>query len=154
MDSSQWKSKLSIPRILLFSLSVVSLLIGAGGATAHYLRWPKPTPPPPPSPLPISGEWTPCASDMQQCNFSGTKQVRFGANGIYNYGTFTGGVLCANSRSEERRVGKDKQCDYADIIGETQTPTPKPIQRPANGGWTHCDNETEQCNYRGNTQVR
>jgi DNA-binding beta-propeller fold protein YncE len=39
MDSSQWKSKLSIPRILLFSLSVVSLLIGAGGATAHYLRW-------------------------------------------------------------------------------------------------------------------
>jgi DNA-binding beta-propeller fold protein YncE len=39
MDSSQWKSKLSIPKILLFSLSVVSLLIGAGGATAHYLRW-------------------------------------------------------------------------------------------------------------------
>ena len=31
--------RLSIPRILLFSLSVVSLLIGAGGATAHYLRW-------------------------------------------------------------------------------------------------------------------
>ena len=39
MDSSQWKSKFFIPRILLFSLSVVSLLIGAGGATAHYLRW-------------------------------------------------------------------------------------------------------------------
>jgi hypothetical protein len=39
MDSSQWKSKLSIPRILLFSLSVVSLVIGAAGATYHYLRW-------------------------------------------------------------------------------------------------------------------
>jgi hypothetical protein len=38
MDSSQWKSKLSIPRILLFSLSVVSLVIGAAAATAHYLR--------------------------------------------------------------------------------------------------------------------
>jgi len=55
----------------------------------------KSTPPPPP--LPISGEWTACASEMQQCNFSGTKQVRFGANNIYNYGTFTGGVLWANS---------------------------------------------------------
>jgi hypothetical protein len=39
MGLSQWKSRLSIARILLFSLSVVSLVIGAGGATAHYLRW-------------------------------------------------------------------------------------------------------------------
>jgi len=132
MDSSQWKSKLPILRILLFSLSVVSLLIGAGGATAHYLRWPKPTPPPPPAPLPISGEWTPCASEMQQCNFSGTKQVRFGANGIYNYGTFTGGVLCANSIFGDPINGMVKHCDYADIIGPTPTPTPKLIQTLGN----------------------
>src|SRR6516165_12279825 len=41
MDSSQWKSKLSIPRILLFGLSVVSLAICALGAAAHYrnLAW-------------------------------------------------------------------------------------------------------------------
>src|SRR5438034_8913480 len=39
MGLSQWKSRLSIAKILLFSLSVVSLLIGAGGATAHYLGW-------------------------------------------------------------------------------------------------------------------
>src|SRR6266404_173700 len=39
MGLSQWKSRLSIAKILLFSLSVVSLLIGAAGATSHYLRW-------------------------------------------------------------------------------------------------------------------
>src|SRR5262245_3459658 len=41
MDLSQWKSKLSIPRILLFSLSVVSLVICAWAAAAHYrkLAW-------------------------------------------------------------------------------------------------------------------
>ncbi len=107
-----------------------------------------------PTPLPISGEWTPCASEMQQCNFSGTKQVRFGANGIYNYGTFTGGVLCANSIFGDPINGVIKHCDYADIIGATPTPTPKPIQTPATGGWTHCANETEQCNFSGTKQVR
>jgi hypothetical protein len=112
----------------------------------------KPTPPPPP--LPISGEWTPCASEMQQCNFSGTKQVRFGANGIYNYGTFTGGVLCANSIFGDPINGVIKHCDYADIIRATPTPTPKPIQTPATDGWTHCANETEQCNFSGTKQVR
>jgi hypothetical protein len=83
----------------------------------------KSTPPPPP----ISGEWTPCASERQQCNFSGTKQVRFGANGIYNYGTFTDGVVCANSIFGDPIYGVIKHCDYADIIGATPTPTPKPI---------------------------
>jgi len=84
----------------------------------------KSTPPPPP--LPISGEWTACASEMQQCNFSGTKQVRFGANGIYNYGTFTGGVLCANSIFGDPINGVIKHCDCADIIGATPTPTSLP----------------------------
>jgi len=80
-----------------------------------------------PPPRPISGEWTTCASEMQRCNFSGTKQVRFGANGIYHYGTFTGGVLCANSIFGDPINGVIKHCDYADIIGATPTPTPKPI---------------------------
>jgi hypothetical protein len=88
----------------------------------------------PPRLLPSSGEWTPCASEMQQCNFSGTKQVRYGANGIYNYGIFTGGVLCANSIFGDAVNGVIKHCDYADIRGATPTPTPKPIQTPATGG--------------------
>lgn len=70
-------------------------------------------------PLPISGEWTQCAIEMQQCNFSGTKQVRYGANGAYNYGTFTGGVLCTNSIFGDPINGVIKHCDYADIVRAT-----------------------------------
>jgi hypothetical protein len=81
----------------------------------------KPTLPPPP--LPISDKWTLCAREMQQCNFSGTEQVRYGANGIYNYGTFTGGVLCANSIFGDPINGVIKHCDYADVSGATPTPT-------------------------------
>ena len=40
MDLSQWKSKLSIPRILLFSLSVVSLVVCAWAGAAHYRKAP------------------------------------------------------------------------------------------------------------------
>ncbi|MEY2506222.1 MAG: hypothetical protein QOH01_551 [Verrucomicrobiota bacterium] len=73
---------------------------------------------------PVSGQWIACATELQQCNFSGTKQVRFGANGVYNYGTFTGGVLCANAIFGDPINGVFKQCDYADIV--EATPTPKP----------------------------
>jgi hypothetical protein len=116
----------------------------------------KPTPTPPPPPLPISGEWTHCANETEQCNFSGTKQVRYGANDIYNYGTFTRGVLCANSIFGDPISWVVKHCDYADIIGATSTPTPtpKPIRTPATDGWTHCANETEQCNFSRTKQVR
>jgi len=81
----------------------------------------KPTSPPPARP--ISGAWTPCASETQQCNFSGTKQVRFGANGVYNYGTFTGGVVCSNAVFGDPIYGVIKHCDYADIAAPTPTPT-------------------------------
>src|SRR2546422_7636918 len=39
MDPSQSKRRLSAPRILLLSLSVISVVICALSATAHYLKW-------------------------------------------------------------------------------------------------------------------
>jgi hypothetical protein len=106
------------------------------------------------SPPPVSANWTPCATETQECKFSGTKWVRFGANGIYNYGAFTGGVVCSNAVFGDPINGVIKQCDYADIIGATPTPGPKPIPTPASGGWTHCANESEQCNFTGTKRVR
>lgn len=34
--------------------------------------------------------WSFCANEGQHCSFTGTKEVRFGENGVYFYGTYTG----------------------------------------------------------------
>jgi len=78
-----------------------------------------------PTPAAASGGWTFCANETKQCNFSGTKQVRYGANEIYVYGTFHDGVVCSNTAfGGDPLLGVIKHCDYADI----STPTPTPIQ--------------------------
>ncbi|MFH1257148.1 MAG: Ig-like domain-containing protein [Candidatus Diapherotrites archaeon] len=59
-----------------------------------------------------STDWTFCANEGQTCSFSGTMQVRFGANGTYAYGTYTNSVLCSNSVFGDPIYGVTKQCDY------------------------------------------
>ena len=39
MDLSQEKARLLTPRIVLLGLSIISLVLCALGATAHYLKW-------------------------------------------------------------------------------------------------------------------
>ena len=89
---------------------------------------PKPTTAPARPAAATSGGWTFCANETEQCNFSGTKQVRFGANDVYAYGSFTDGVLCGNSVFSDPIPGVVKHCDYADT--STPTPTPTPTPRP------------------------
>jgi hypothetical protein len=77
-----------------------------------------------------SGGWAFCANETKQCNFSGTKQVRYGANGIYTYGIFHDGVVCSNAAfGSDPLFGVIKHCDYADISTPTPTPTPRSGQR-------------------------
>jgi C1A family cysteine protease len=74
---------------------------------------PKPTPVPTPVPSPTpSSSWTHCAQEGQQCKFSGTAQVRYGANGKYNIATFSGGVACTNAVFGDPIYGIVKSCDY------------------------------------------
>jgi len=86
-------------------------------------------PPAPSAPTPAaSGGWTFCANETERCNFSGTKQVRYGANEIYVYGTFHDGVVCSNAAfGGDPLSGVIKHCDYADI--STPAPTPMPRSR-------------------------
>ena len=86
-------------------------------------------PTPTPTPTAIPGNWTFCANETEQCNFSGTRQVRFGANDIYAYGSFTDGVLCGNSVFSDPIPGVVKHCDYVDTSAPTPTPTPRPGRR-------------------------
>ncbi len=73
-------------------------------------------PPPPPD------GWTFCANENGFCGFSGTKDVRYGANNTYASGTFTDGVACTNAVFGDPIAGVAKHCDVKDAT----TPPPAP----------------------------
>jgi len=88
--------------------------------------------------------WTRCASEDQVCRFSGTLQVRYGANGSYNYQTATNSINCTNAAFGDPAFGVDKFCDYAQT---SDTP-------PASGEWVRCAEEDQTCFFPGTLQVR
>ncbi len=57
-----------------------------------------------------SGNWTQCASEGQYCSFSGTRNVQFGANGIYVYRMVTNGTACSNAVFGDPIFGVAKRC--------------------------------------------
>ncbi|PRX73182.1 chitodextrinase [Cohnella sp. SGD-V74] len=76
-----------------------------------------------------AANWVHCAGENNPCNFTGTKEVRYGANGIYAYGTFTNTVMCSNHGFGGDPVpGYYKTCDVNLASeggggGDTQAPT-------------------------------
>ncbi|MFC5528204.1 fibronectin type III domain-containing protein [Cohnella yongneupensis] len=74
--------------------------------------------------------WVNCAGENQTCTFSGTKEVRFGANGSFNYGIFTNSVVCSNNQFGDPAPGYYKTCDV-NLAGTGSTDTTAP-SAPAN----------------------
>jgi chitodextrinase len=72
-----------------------------------------------------TANWVACAGENQTCTFSGTKEVRYGANGSYAYGTFTNSVVCGNNVFGDPAPGQYKTCDVnmGGSAGDTQAPT-------------------------------
>ena len=64
---------------------------------------------------PGQGNWTYCAGENQQCYFSGTQNVRYGANGSYYYRTLTNGSVCTNYVFGDPAFGQVKQCWYSSL---------------------------------------
>lgn len=60
--------------------------------------------------LPALGGYATCAQEAQQCSFSGTQSVAYGANGHFVYGTFTGGTTCSNAVFGDPAFGVAKSC--------------------------------------------
>lgn len=58
--------------------------------------------------------WTFCANEGQTCSFSGTAEVRYGANGDDTRGVYTGGVAC-NSTVFGNPASGSKKCYYRSI---------------------------------------
>ncbi len=79
----------------------------------------------------IGGDgWTQCASENGICNFSGTRVVAYGANGIFVQKTFTNGANCNNSTFGDPTPGVVKNCWYQNDInggGDTGNTNQVPI---------------------------
>jgi len=55
-------------------------------------------------------QWTFCAMENQTCAFTGTREVRYGANGSYAYLTLSNGTPCTNGVFGDPISGIVKQC--------------------------------------------
>jgi hypothetical protein len=89
---------------------------------------------------PAATEWTTCAAERGQCVFSGTMEVRYGADGAYVYQTLANGTACTNAVFGDPIVGTVKAC-------ATRIP-PDPTE------WTFCAAEGGECAFTGAREVR
>ena len=101
------------------------------------LAAPPPAPPPPSQP---DGDWTFCATEGGFCTFTGTQQVRYGANGSYFYKTLSDGTACTNSVFGDPIQGVVKQCAIPAAASTDE--------------WTLCALENQTCAFTGTSEVR
>jgi hypothetical protein len=82
-----------------------------------------------------------CADENGRCEFTGTRQVRYGASGSFVTQTFSDGVDCNNTVFGDPIVGVFKAC-Y--VVGGASVP-PAPVK---------CADENGRCEFTGTRQVR
>jgi hypothetical protein len=70
-----------------------------------------------PAPVPTPGEetWTSCASEWATCSFTGTREVRYGASGIFVSKIIAASTACTNAVFGDPIVGVFKSCSYSSI---------------------------------------
>ena len=90
--------------------------------------------------LPAPTEWTVCAAEGSVCPFSGTREVRYGADGAYVYQTLANGTACTNAVFGDPIYGTVKACAI-------RIP-------PAQTEWTVCAAEGGVCAFTGAREVR
>jgi hypothetical protein len=104
--------------------------------------------------------WIACAGEGGTCTFSGTREVRYGANGSYATKTFTGSVVCSNTAFGDPAHGQLKSCSYSSntvaTSGTPGTPATAPATTPVttDAGWTACAAEGGTCTFSGTRLVR
>lgn len=90
---------------------------------------------------PSVDEWKDCAKENETCQVTGTKNVRYGANGKYYIRSITGNVTCNNANFGDPIYGVAKTC---------QIHSAPPVQIE----WGFCSNEDAVCNVDGIKTVR
>ncbi|KFC66180.1 right-handed parallel beta-helix repeat-containing protein [Massilia sp. LC238] len=115
---------------------------------------PAPAPAPEPAPTPSANDWTRCAAEWGTCSFTGTRQVRYGVPGYYNYKTVTGSTPCTNAVFGDPKKSTAKYCDYASTNTVATAPAPTAPTAPTTETWTFCANENGVCSFSGTREVR
>jgi hypothetical protein len=99
----------------------------------------------------LEAGWEDCSEEWQRCSFTGSRNVRYGANGVYQpIKSFTGGVDCKNDNfGGDPLPGVTKRCSL-EVAGGAPPPPP-----PSEGGaWTVCAQEWGRCSFTGAREVR
>jgi subtilisin family serine protease len=69
---------------------------------------PSPTPP-------VAETFTACGSEGATCSFTGTREVRYGASGVFASKIIAGATACTNAVFGDPIVGVVKSCSYSSI---------------------------------------
>ena len=79
-----------------------------------------------------TGSWIRCATQYAICSFSGVRDVRYGAGGVYvTKAAIAGSVACNNSVFGDPVPGSQKYCDYwSKTVATVTTTTTLPAQPP------------------------
>jgi hypothetical protein len=73
----------------------------------------------------LESSWIPCSSEWEYCEFTGTKRVRYGAEGHWLYESFTDGTPCTNDAfGSDPVVGVTKACAYESVSADPPPPPP------------------------------
>lgn len=82
-------------------------------------------------------QWTFCSDEGGMCQFNGTQRVRFGKQGKYFYGIFSGGVSCDRPDfGGDPAPGYYKSCEYSSEL------------------YTVCALEGQTCSFTGIKEIR
>ena len=93
---------------------------------------------------PPTESYTHCSWENETCSFSGTKKVRYGANGSYVYkDAVSASIACTNTAFGDPAPGVVKSCGYTDTTSA-----------PPTESYTHCSWENETCSFSGTKKVR
>ena len=86
--------------------------------------------------------WSSCAAESGRCVFDGARGVRYGSGATFVYGSFTGGVACANASFGDPTPNVVKHCELSDVA-----------LPPSPGAWSLCADENGRCAFAGTRTV-
>jgi hypothetical protein len=86
----------------------------ATNKTCSFANTATSAPAPAPAPAPAAS-WTQCATEGGTCSFTGTREVRYGAPGYYNFKTLTSRAECTNAVFGDPKKSTAKTCSFSSL---------------------------------------